>query len=599
MPDILVFLEHFSQLGLSAPLLKAIGSLGFETPTDIQRQAIPLLLEGTRDFIGLAQTGTGKTAAFGLPLLELLDPDNDAVQALILAPTRELGQQIAGQLELFAGSMPGISTVAVYGGAPIINQIRQLQRPRHVVIATPGRLIDLVKRKALSLEQIKYVVLDEADEMLTMGFKEELDEILSFTPAEKQTWLFSATMPREIRRLIGRYMTDPAEVRIDPGESVNTRIEHRYAVVRHTDKTEALTRFLDLDPDLYGLVFCRTKRETQELAEELLKRGYRADSLHGDLSQHLRDRVMRRFKERDLQVLIATDVAARGIDVDDLTHVFHHSLPNDRAAYTHRAGRTARAGKEGMSVAFINSKEKAKINRLSGDLGIGFEAIDVPRLEDIAESRARTWALGLLNGEAFGKISDELVSMALNLMEELPKEELVARLLSRELASVSGKQEIGKQGRERERGREQERGASFARKQDRGARQDRGTSFARKEDRGEKSWGGSKSRVSEGFESKKPRAYKKNSTPWKSEEGKSWKSGGADSKPKRTESAAPAWEKKEFATFGGFEGFDAEFGRPKKKKSTGSGGFTKGYSKKSSVKKGSFGGPAGKPKKRR
>ena len=582
-------MEHFSQLGLSAPLLKAIGSLGFETPTDIQRQAIPLLLEGTRDFIGLAQTGTGKTAAFGLPLLELLDPDNDAVQALILAPTRELGQQIAGQLELFAGSMPGISTVAVYGGAPIINQIRQLQRPRHVVIATPGRLIDLVKRKALSLEQIKYVVLDEADEMLTMGFKEELDEILSFTPAEKQTWLFSATMPREIRRLIGRYMTDPAEVRIDPGESVNTRIEHRYAVVRHTDKTEALTRFLDLDPDLYGLVFCRTKRETQELAEALLKRGYRADSLHGDLSQHLRDRVMRRFKERDLQVLVATDVAARGIDVDDLTHVFHHSLPNDKAAYTHRAGRTARAGKEGISVAFINSKEKAKVNRLSKDLGIGFEAIDVPRLEDIAESRARTWALGLLNGEAFGKISDELVSMALNLMEELPREELVARLLSRELASVSGKQEIGKQ----------ERGASFAR--ERGPKQERGRGRERGQERGDgfARKGASKSRVSDGFEPKKPRAYKKNSTPWKTDEGKSWKSGGADSKPKRTESSAPAWEKKEFATFGGFEGFDAEFGRPKKKKPASGGGFSKGQSKKSSVKKGSFGGPTGKPKKRR
>lgn len=578
-------------MGLSAPLLKAISALGFETPTDIQRQAIPLLLSGDRDFIGLAQTGTGKTAAFGLPLLDLLDPESDAVQALILAPTRELGQQIAGQLELFAGSMKDISTVAVYGGAPIINQIRQLQRPRHVVIATPGRLIDLVKRKALSLEQIKYVVLDEADEMLTMGFKEELDEILSFTPAEKQTWLFSATMPREIRRLVGRYMTDPAEVRIDPGESVNARIEHRYAVVRHTDKTEALTRFLDLDPDLYGLVFCRTKRETQELAEELLKRGYRADALHGDLSQHLRDRVMRRFKERDLQVLVATDVAARGIDVDDLTHVFHHSLPNDRAAYTHRAGRTARAGKEGISVAFINSKEKAKVNRLSGDLGIDFEAIDVPRLEDIAESRARTWALGLLNGKLFGKVSDDLLQMVLNLMEELPREELVARLLSRELASVSGKKEIGKQGRERG----QEREASFARGQGR----ERETGFARKQDRGEKSWGGSKSRVSDGFQPKKPRSYKKNSTPWKSDEGKSWKSGGADSKPKRTESSAPAWEKKEFAAFGGFEGFDAEFGRPKKKKPASGGGFTKGHSKKSPSKKGKFGGSTAKPKKRR
>jgi ATP-dependent RNA helicase DeaD len=319
-------LESFDHLGLSAPILKAIGQLGFETPTEIQNQAIPVLLEGNRDFIGLAQTGTGKTAAFGLPLLDLLDPNESHIQALILAPTRELGQQIAQQMALFAGQIKGLKTVAVYGGASISDQMRQLRSPCHVVIATPGRLIDLAKRKALKLDQIKYLVLDEADEMLNMGFKEELDTILEFTPDTKQTWLFSATMPSEIRRMVKQYMEDPFEVRIDPGTSVNVNIEHQYALVRHTDKLEAMCRFLDLDPDLYGVVFCRTKRDTQNLAEDLLKEGYRADALHGDLSQHQRDRVMQRFKRRELQVLIATDVAARGIDVNDLTHVFHASI---------------------------------------------------------------------------------------------------------------------------------------------------------------------------------------------------------------------------------------------------------------------------------
>ena len=346
-------LSTFSDLGLSAPLLDAITSLGFETPTEIQEKAIPHLLGGDADFIGLAQTGTGKTAAFGLPLLDLLDPEADFTQAIVLAPTRELGQQIAEQLALFSGKQKGIRTLAVYGGANIVTQIKALKKTRHVVIATPGRLIDLVNRKAVNLEQVRYVVLDEADEMLNMGFKEELDTILGFTPEQKQTWLFSATMPKEIRRMVKDYMSDPFEVRIDPKTVVNTNIQHQYAVVHPKDKAEALTRFLDLDPELYGVVFCRTKMDTQKLAERLVKGGYRADAIHGDLSQAARDRVMMRFKQRDLQVLIATDVAARGIDVNDLTHVFHFALPNDQAYYTHRSGRTARAGKKGISMSLI------------------------------------------------------------------------------------------------------------------------------------------------------------------------------------------------------------------------------------------------------
>jgi len=432
----LIFLEDFVRLGLSAPILEAIGQLGFTTPTDIQQQAIPLLLEGNRDFIGLAQTGTGKTAAFGLPLIEHLDPKADHVQALILAPTRELGQQIAQQIELFSKHMPGIKSVAVYGGANIMTQIHQLRRGCQVVIATPGRLIDLAKRNAVALDKIERVILDEADEMLNMGFKEELDTILDQTPADKQTWLFSATMPKEIRRLVKQYMRDPLEVRVDPMATVNEQIEHQFTYVRHTDKTEALMRFIDLDPTIFGVVFCRTKRDAQDLSEDLMKEGYKADALHGDLSQHQRDRVMRRFKIRDLQVLIATDVAARGIDVNDLTHVFHYSLPNDQSYYTHRAGRTARAGKTGISLAFINRKEKAAVNRLSKELGITFNAVEIPGREAIAGARLAHWADDVILGDLGKGVPKEIWDDMIVRFADLSKEELLSRLLSRELSKL-------------------------------------------------------------------------------------------------------------------------------------------------------------------
>lgn len=430
-------MDSFDTLGLSAPILKAIGQLGFEIPTDIQSQAIPHLLEGDRDFIGLAQTGTGKTAAFGLPLLDHLDPSDDSVQALILAPTRELGQQIAEQIDLFSKHLKGIKSVAVYGGANISTQISQLKRPRHVVIATPGRLIDLVKRKALKLDQIKYLVLDEADEMLNMGFKDELDTILEFTPDTKKTWLFSATMPREIRRMVKQYMESPFEVSVDPKTTVNANIEHRYAVVKQADKTEAMSRFLELEPDLYGVVFCRTRRDTQALAEDLLKMGFRADALHGEMSQPQRDRVMSRFKNRDLQVLIATDVAARGIDVNDLTHVFHHSLPSEQAYYTHRSGRTARAGKKGISLAFISNREKGYVNRMSREMDISFEAVDIPGAEEIVQARMMNWAKEVLDQKAFDRVPFDLIMQMNLLFEETPKDEMIARLVARELARLN------------------------------------------------------------------------------------------------------------------------------------------------------------------
>ena len=430
-------LSTFSDLGLSAPLLDAITSLGFETPTEIQEKAIPHLLGGDADFIGLAQTGTGKTAAFGLPLLDLLDPEADFTQAIVLAPTRELGQQIAEQLALFSGKQKGIRTLAVYGGANIVTQIKALKKTRHVVIATPGRLIDLVNRKAVNLEQVRYVVLDEADEMLNMGFKEELDTILGFTPEQKQTWLFSATMPKEIRRMVKDYMSDPFEVRIDPKTVVNTNIQHQYAVVHPKDKAEALTRFLDLDPELYGVVFCRTKMDTQKLAERLVKGGYRADAIHGDLSQAARDRVMMRFKQRDLQVLIATDVAARGIDVNDLTHVFHFALPNDQAYYTHRSGRTARAGKKGISLSLIGFKEKYKIHHLEKGLGVEFARVEVPLADAVVETRLRSWAMGLMEQGQGPTPPEDLVEQIDLLLGPLSKEEMVARLVARELARLN------------------------------------------------------------------------------------------------------------------------------------------------------------------
>ena len=433
---ILLLLDTFDTLGLSAPLLKSITEMGFETPTDIQVQAIPLLLEGDRDFIGLAQTGTGKTAAFGLPLLDHLDTEWDHVQALVLAPTRELGQQIAEQLETFAKHKKGLRTVAVYGGANIATQMAQLKKPCHVVIATPGRLIDLAKRKAVKLDRIRYLVLDEADEMLNMGFKEELDEILSFTPEDKLTWLFSATMPREIRRMVGQYMSDPLEVKVNQTVAVNQNIEHRYALVRHSDKSEAISRFLDLDPELYGVVFCRTRRDTQALAEELLKRGYRADALHGEMSQAQRDRVMLRFKQKHLQVLVATDVAARGIDVDNLTHVFHHSLPGETAYYTHRSGRTARAGKKGISMAFIGVKERGHLNRIARTLNIEFAQTLVPNPEEIVNARLSTWGQGLIELPAGPGIPDDIWEQMSLLFEGHSKEDLLRQIVIAEMRKL-------------------------------------------------------------------------------------------------------------------------------------------------------------------
>jgi len=426
-------LESFKHLGLSDEVLKGIEELGFETPSEIQTKSIPQLIQGDHDFIGLAQTGTGKTAAFSLPLLERIDPAEKFTQALILAPTRELGQQIAGQIEKFSKYLDRLNILAVYGGAPITAQIKALRKPQHIIIATPGRLIDLIQRKAIKLDQLDVLVLDEADEMLNMGFKQEIDKILSYTPEEKLVWLFSATMSGEIRRIVKKYMDQPVEVRLNHNNEVNVNIEHQFAIVKQSHKAEALTRFLDVDPDLRGVVFCRTRRDTQTLADELLKKNYKSDALHGDLSQKQRDIVMNRFKRHELQVLVATDVAARGIDVNDLTHVFHHSLPDDISYYTHRSGRTARAGKKGKSIAFINGREKSKIDRIVKELDISFERVMIPEVKDIYHTKIDNWCQQILDQSVNGNLNRELFDKVQEKFDDLSKEELTARLLLHEL----------------------------------------------------------------------------------------------------------------------------------------------------------------------
>ncbi|MGH2642899.1 MAG: DEAD/DEAH box helicase, partial [Chitinophagaceae bacterium] len=344
-------MTSFETLGLSNPLLKAIGDMGFEEPTLVQSKVIPTLLESKTDLVALSQTGTGKTAAFGLPLLSLLNFESRDTQALILCPTRELCIQITRDLQSLAKYIPDVNVTAIYGGANIRNQILEMQKGAQIVVGTPGRMIDMIQRKKVRLSNVQYVVLDEADEMLNMGFKEDLDTILSETPKEKNTWLFSATMPDEVMRISKSYMQHPVEITVGSRNSGNENIEHIYYSVRNHDKYAALKRIADYYQDIYAIVFCRTKIETQQVADRLIKDGYSADALHGDLSQAQRDQVMRRFRNKVVQMLVATDVAARGIDVNDVTHVINYNLPDELEYYTHRSGRTARAGKKGISIA--------------------------------------------------------------------------------------------------------------------------------------------------------------------------------------------------------------------------------------------------------
>lgn len=425
-------MNPFLELGIRHEVVNAITELGFEKPSEIQEKAIPVLLTGNDDFVGLAQTGTGKTAAFGLPLLEQLDFSQKHPQALVLCPTRELCLQIAKDLEKYAKYIDNVNVVAVYGGANISDQLRQIRRGVQIVVATPGRMLDIIGRKAIDFSQVNYVVLDEADEMLNMGFQEDINNILSETPDTKKTWLFSATMPAEVRRIAKNYMTDPVEMTVGTKNTGNANIEHNYYLIRAKDKYAAFKRIVDSNPDIFGIVFCRTKIETQEIAEALIKDGYNADSLHGDLSQQQRDKVMKRYRDRNLQLLIATDVAARGIDVNNVTHVINFSLPDEIENYTHRSGRTARAGKTGISISLINIKEQSKIRHLEKVIGKSFERKEVPQGSAVVEKQLLTIVDKVQNVAINEEQINQFLPAIMEGFESLSKEDIVKRFASLE-----------------------------------------------------------------------------------------------------------------------------------------------------------------------
>jgi len=377
----------FHDLGLNEKLLKAVDELGFVNPTPIQQQAIPQILESEKDLIALAQTGTGKTAAFGLPILEKLDAESRTVQAIILCPTRELCLQITKDLENFSKHLGSVAIQPVYGGADALKQINGLKKNPQIVVGTPGRTLDLIKRGALKINHVTWVVLDEADEMLNMGFREDIDAILETTPEEKQVLLFSATMMKEVRRIASEYMYKPEEIAIGKTNEASNDVEHHYYMVRANDRYLALKRLADINPNIYGIVFCRTRRETKEVADALIEDGYNADALHGDLSQAQRDTVMDKFRRKQLQILVATDVAARGIDVNELTHVINYNLPDDPEVYVHRSGRTGRAGNKGVSIVIAHSREGRRLKELEKVIGRKIEAKQVPTGKEIVEKR--------------------------------------------------------------------------------------------------------------------------------------------------------------------------------------------------------------------
>lgn len=377
----------FNEMGLNPEILTAIEEMGFQKPTPVQEKVIPFLTESRQDIVALAQTGTGKTAAFGLPLIQQIDEKNKKVQALILCPTRELAVQIAGDFGAYSKNSPKIKTAVVYGGADIKKQIDSIENGAQIVIGTPGRTLDIIKRKKLDISHIRWLVLDEADEMLSMGFKDELDSILENSPSEKQTMLFSATMPAEIARIASKYMKNPQEISVGKKNTGAENVEHLFYLIHSKDRYLALKRVADINPNIYGIIFCRTRQETKEVAEKLMHDGYNADALHGDLSQAQRDFVMARFRGRHLQMLVATDVAARGLDVNDLTHVINYNLPDDPEVYIHRSGRTGRAGKKGVSVTFVHLKEKSKLKQIERILNKQFIQKPVPTGREICEKQ--------------------------------------------------------------------------------------------------------------------------------------------------------------------------------------------------------------------
>ena len=380
-------MNAFEALGLNEQLVQAITEMGFENPTPIQEKAIPVLLSGTTDFVGLAQTGTGKTAAFGLPLLHLIDVSQKHPQALIVCPTRELCLQICNDLMNFKKHVKGLNVEPVYGGASIVMQIRELRKGVQIVVATPGRLIDLIERKAIDLQKVKYVVLDEADEMLNMGFRDDINFVLKNTILRESIWLFSATMPTAVKAISKNFMTNPIEVTMGKKNTANVNIDHQYFITPAHSRFDTLKRLVDFNPGMYGIIFTRTKADAQEVAERLVKEGYDIEALHGDLTQQQRDKVMGRFRAKSIQLLIATDVAARGIDVDGITHVINYELPDDIEVYTHRSGRTARAGKSGICITICHSREAYKIRSIEKMINAQFHRLDIPSGKDVCRKQ--------------------------------------------------------------------------------------------------------------------------------------------------------------------------------------------------------------------
>ena len=471
----------FEELGLKSEVLKSLKELGFEAPTPIQQEAIPHLLGEKSDFVGLAQTGTGKTAAFGLPLVSKVKENVKIPQGLIICPTRELCLQIAKDLQSYSNHL-NISVQSVYGGTDIRKQMSDIKRGVTIIVATPGRLVDLINRRAVVLQEIEYVVLDEAHEMLNMGFKEDIDAILSQTPDSKNVWLFSATMPKEVANIAKNYMENPLEVSIGHKNQSNENIEHIYFVVKERDRYAALKRLIDFNPNIYGLVFCRTRRETALVAEKLGKEGYSAEPLHGDLSQAQRDSVMNRFREKSLQILVATDVAARGIDVDNISHVINYNLPDEIENYTHRSGRTARAGKKGESLVLINTGEGYKIRIIEGKIRTTFVKGEIPEPKEICEAQLLKLVSKVIATEVKEDDIAEFLPPVMAEFENLTKEEVVKRFISAEFNRFLDYYERAgdlnaKAGRDRDSGRDGDRGN----RRDRGDRDEGGDRGDRRE----------------------------------------------------------------------------------------------------------------------
>lgn len=425
-------MKTFEELGVSPEIRRAIEEMGYENPMPVQEEVIPYLLGENNDVVALAQTGTGKTAAFGLPLLQQIDVKNRIPQSLILCPTRELCLQIAGDLNDYSKYIDGLKVLPVYGGSSIDSQIRSLKRGVHIIVATPGRLLDLMERKTVSLSTIRNVVMDEADEMLNMGFTDSINAILADVPQERNTLLFSATMSPEIARISKNYLRNAKEITIGRKNESTNNVKHVVYTVQAKDKYEALKRIVDYYPQIYGIIFCRTRKETQEIADKLMQEGYNADSLHGELSQAQRDTVMQKFRIRNLQLLVATDVAARGLDVDDLTHVINYGLPDDTESYTHRSGRTGRAGKTGTSIAIINLREKGKLREIERIIGKKFITGEMPTAAGICQKQL----IKVIDDLEKVKVNEEEIAGFMpeiyRKLEWLSKEDLIKRVVSHE-----------------------------------------------------------------------------------------------------------------------------------------------------------------------